>query len=120
YPATAAIYLPGGSVPREGQRLRQEDLARSFQLLADKGARDGYYEGTIAARICASLQPQDSPLREADFAAYKAEWVEPITSNYRGYEVHELPPNTQGFTALQILNLLEGYDVARWGDGSAD
>lgn len=120
YPATAAIFLPGGSVPREGQRLVQADLARSLQQIAEKGARAGYYEGAIAERMCATLQPQKSPLRADDFAAFKAEWVEAITSTYRGYDVYQLPPNTQGFTALQILNLIEGYDVVRWGDGTAD
>ena len=120
YPATAAIFLPGNRVPREGQRLVQSDLARSLQNIASQGARAGYYEGSIAERICAALQTQDSPLRADDFAAFHAEWVEPITATYRGYSVYQLPPNTQGFTALQILNLIEGYDVAAWGDGSAD
>jgi oxamate amidohydrolase len=120
YPATAAIFLPGGCVPREGQRLAQPDLANSFEHIAGKGARAGFYEGAIAERICAGLQPQGSPLRADDFAAFHAEWVEPITATYRGYSVYELPPNTQGFTALQILNLIEGYDVAAWGDGTAD
>jgi len=120
YPATAAIFLPDGHVPDEGQRLVQADLARSFQHIAKHGARAGYYEGSIAERICKDLQPQGSPLRAEDFATFKAEWVEPIVSTYRGYDVYELPPNTQGFTALQILNLIEGYDVADWGDGTAD
>jgi gamma-glutamyltranspeptidase len=120
YPASAAIFLPGGRIPREGQRLIQGDLARSFEHIASHGARKGFYEGAIAERICAGVQSQGSPLRVEDFAAFHAEWVEPITSTYRGYKVHELPPNTQGFTALQILNLIEGYDVVAWGDGSAD
>jgi gamma-glutamyltranspeptidase len=120
YPTTAAIYLPGGRVPREGQRLSQPDLGRSLQHIAEKGARAGYYEGSIAERMCAALEPQGSPLRAGDFAAFHAEWVEPITTTYRGYDVYELPPNTQGFTALQILNLIERYDVAAWGDGTAD
>ena len=99
----------------------QADLARSLEHIARKGARAGFYEGAIAERICAGLQPQGSPLRADDFAAFHAEWVEPITATYRGYRRRiELPPNTQGFTALQILNLLEGYDVAAWGDGTAD
>jgi oxamate amidohydrolase len=120
YPATAAIFLPGGGVLAEGQRLVQADLARSLQEIASKGGRAGFYEGNISERLCKALQPQGSPLRVDDFVAFKAEWVEPITSTYRGYDVYELPPNTQGFTVLQILNLIEGYDVVAWGDGTAD
>ncbi len=120
YPSTAAIFLPGDRVPGEGHRLVQADLARSLQNIAQRGAREGFYEGAIAAQICTALQQQESPLRTDDFAGFKAEWVEPIASTYRGYDVYELPPNTQGFAALQILNLIEGYDVVRWGDGSAD
>jgi gamma-glutamyltranspeptidase/glutathione hydrolase len=120
YPAAAAVFLPGKAVPREGQRLVQRDLAGTFETIARKGARAGYYEGPIAESVCKALQAQDSPLRPDDFAAYHSEWVEPITSTYRGYAVYELPPNTQGFTPLQILNMIEGYDVAAWGDGSAD
>lgn len=120
YPATAAIFLPGKGVPREGQRLLQPDLARSLESIAGKGARAGFYDGAIAEGVCKALQAQGSPLRPDDFANYHAEWVEPITSTYRGYAVYELPPNTQGFTPLQILNMIEGYDVVAWGDGSAD
>jgi len=120
YPATAAIFLPNKRVPREGQRLVQGDLARSLEQIGSHGARKGFYEGEIAERMCAALQPHGSPLAADDLASFKAEWVEPITSTYRGYDVYELPPNTQGFTALQILNFIEGYDVAAWGDGTAD
>jgi gamma-glutamyltranspeptidase len=120
YPATAGIFLPNKRVPRDGQRLVQGDLARSLQQIASLGARRSFYEGPIAERICAALQPQGSPLAADDFAAFHAEWVAPIKATYHGYEAYELPPNTQGFTALQILNLIEGYDVAAWGDGTAD
>jgi oxamate amidohydrolase len=120
YPATAAIYLPNKRVPRDGERLVQGDLSRSLEQVASQGARKGFYEGDIPGRICAALQPQGSPLGADDFAAFHAEWVEPIKASYRDYEVYELPPNTQGFTALQILNLIEGYDVVAWGDGTAD
>lgn len=120
YRATADIFLPGKRVPREGQKLVQGNLATSLQQLAKEGARAGFYEGSIAKRICTALQPEHSPLRAEDFAAFKAEWVEPITSTYRGYTACALPPNTQGFTALQILNLIEGFDVKAWGDGTAD
>jgi gamma-glutamyltranspeptidase len=120
YRSTAAIFLPGMRVPREGQRLTQVDLANSLQQIAKAGARAAFYDGPIADRICAGLESQGSPLRADDFAAFQAEWVEPITASYRGYEVYELPPNTQGFTALQILKMIEGFDVAAWGDGTAD
>jgi gamma-glutamyltranspeptidase/glutathione hydrolase len=120
YAATAAIYLPNKRVPREGQRLIQNGLAHSFQLIASQGARKSFYEGSIAERICATLKPDGSPLAADDFAAFHAEWVEPITAAYRGYDLYELPPNAQGFTTLQILKLIEGYDVPAWGDGTAD
>ncbi|MEH2509342.1 gamma-glutamyltranspeptidase [Nitrobacteraceae bacterium AZCC 1564] len=119
YPATAAVFLPDKRVLREGQRLVQGDLARSLEDIAREGARS-FYEGKIAERICAALQPQGSPLSADDFAAFHAEWIEPIKGSYRGYDVYQLPPNTQGFTAIQILNLIEGYDVTTWGDGTAD
>jgi gamma-glutamyltranspeptidase/glutathione hydrolase len=120
YPSSAAVFLHGGVLPREGERLVQGDLAQSLEQIARDGARAGFYEGSIASRICAALQEDGSPLRADDFAAFQAEWVEPIVGSYRGYDAYQLPPNTQGFTALQILNLLEGYDVSSWGDGTAD
>jgi oxamate amidohydrolase len=119
YPETAAIFLPDKRAPREGQRLVQRDLAHSLEQIAKEGARS-FYEGNIAARICAAVQPAGSPLATDDFAAFHAEWMEPIKGTYRGYEVYELPPHTQGFTAIQILNLIEGFDVVAWGEGTAD
>ena len=120
YSQTAAVFLPNQRVPRSGERLVQADLDGSLEEVANAGARRGFYEGSVAERICAALQPQGSPLSAEDFATFHAEWVEPIKASYRGYEVYELPPNTQGFTALQILELIEGYDVRAWGDGTAD
>jgi oxamate amidohydrolase len=117
--ATAAVYLPGGRVPRDGDRLVQANVARSFQQIAKEGAR-AFYEGDIPRRICGALQPQGSPLAPSDFAAFHAEWVEPLKGSYRGYDVYELPPSTQGFAALQILNLIEGFDFSNWGEGTAD
>lgn len=120
YPQTAAIFLPGGRVPVDGDRLVQAALAQSLQHLAENGARAGFYEGAIGERICKGLGPAGSPLAASDFAAYQAEWVTPISADYRGHTVYELPPNTQGFTPLQILNMIEGFDVRAWGDGTAD
>jgi oxamate amidohydrolase len=120
YPGTAAIYLPGERPLREGERLVQSDLARSFEQLASQGARQGFYEGDTAELICAALRPEGSPLAADDFAGFQAQWVEPISTGYRGYDVYEMPPSTQGFAALQIFNLLSGYDVSAWGEGTAD
>lgn len=116
----ARIYLPTGKAQREGARLVQTDLARAIEELAASGARAGFYEGTLAQRICATLGPAGSPLTPEDLAAYHAAWVGPISTSYRGFEVAQMPPSTQGFAALQILNLLEGFDVAAWGEGTAD
>lgn len=119
-PAMSRIYLPDGQPQREGVRLVQSDLAVSLEALAASGARAGFYEGALAQRICAALGPAGSPLTPEDFAAYQAAWVEPISTTYRGFQLAQMPPSTQGFAALQILNLLEGFDVAAWGEGTAD
>jgi gamma-glutamyltranspeptidase/glutathione hydrolase len=119
-PEMTRIYLPTGEAQREGSRLVQTDLARALEELAASGARAGFYEGALAQRICAALGPAGSPLTPEDFAAYRAEWVKPISTTYRGFEMAQMPPSTQGFAALQILNLLEGFDVASWGEGTAD
>lgn len=119
-PEMARVYLPTGKPEREGSRLVQTDLARTLEELAASGARAGFYEGTLPERICGSLGPAGSPLKTEDFAACHAAWVEPISTRYRGFDVLQLPPSTQGFAALQILNLLEGFDVAAWCEGSAD
>lgn len=119
HPDVARIFLPGGRPLREGEPVAQPALAVTLRHLAREGPR-AFYEGEVAERICAAVAPRGSPLRAEDFAAYAAEWTEPIATEYRGLLVQEMPPNTQGLAALLILNLVEGYDVAAWGDGSAD
>jgi oxamate amidohydrolase len=114
------IYMPGGRPCREGERLVQEALAGTLEILARDGARQGFYEGAMAQRLCDPLEQADSPLRPDDLAAFQAEWVEPLSTGYRGYTAYEFPPNTQGFAALQILNIIEGFDVAAWGDGTVE
>ncbi|MGI9434408.1 MAG: gamma-glutamyltransferase [Geminicoccaceae bacterium] len=120
FPHSAAAFLPGGHPSRDGDRLALPDLAKSFQRLAKEGPRAGFYEGQTADVMCAALGAEGSPLTADDFAAYRAEWVSPISTDYRGYRAYEFPPNTQGFAALQIFNLIEGYDVATLGDNTAD
>ncbi|MEM4782198.1 MAG: gamma-glutamyltransferase, partial [Halalkalicoccus sp.] len=117
YPETASILLPGGERPEEGDRLVQSDLADSIETVATEGPRAGFYEGPLAEQLAS---PEGSPLSPADLAAFEAEWVDPISTTYRGHTAYNFPPNTQGFAALQVLNLLEGFDVESWGDDTAD
>jgi oxamate amidohydrolase len=119
-PAVAEILLPEGRALRQGERLVQADLARSLEEIAHRGARDGFYEGRIAEQMDATLSAAGSPLRASDLESYRARWVEPISIEYRGHTVVEFPPSTQGFTALQILGMLDGDDVAGWGDGTVE
>ena len=119
-PAMAETFLPRGKPEREGARLVQARLADTFAVLAASGARAGFYEGSVPRRICEAISPKGSPLTPDDFAGYQARWVDPISASYRGHDVFQMPPCTQGFAALQILNLLEGFDVRSWGEGSAD
>jgi gamma-glutamyltranspeptidase/glutathione hydrolase len=117
--AAAAVFLPGGRPPRPGEIFRNPDLVRTLERIARDG-RDAVYQGPIGAAIAADIQKQGGFLTAADFAAHRADWVDPISTSYRGYELYELPPNTQGFVALEMLNILEGYDVAALGHNSAD
>lgn len=117
-PEMKQIFLPGG-LPREGDRLVMALLADTLEEIAAGGGR-AFYEGGIAEDICQYLEEHDSPLRREDFARFHAEWVDPISTSYRGYQVFEFPPNTQGFAALQILNLIEAFDPRAWGDNTAD
>lgn len=114
-----ATYLINGKAPVEGQIFRNPDLAHTYGLLA-KGGRDAYYKGPIARTIDAYFKRIGGDLRYEDFAAHTGNWVDPVSINYRGYDVYELPPNTQGIAALQILKMLEAYDLKKMGRGSAD
>jgi gamma-glutamyltranspeptidase len=115
---SASVFLPGGGPLREGRALVQPQLAASLRTVADRGARAGFYEGELAERMLAGLDQQGSPLRPDDLAGYHAEWVDPISLDYRDHTIVEFPPNTQGFTVLQIMKMLEHYDVAAWGDAT--
>lgn len=110
-PAAAANYLVDGRAPRAGEIFRQKNLARTLRVLA-RGGRDAFYKGEIARAIVDYCQKNGGFLTMEDFAAHRSEWVEPISTSYRGYSVYECPPNGQGLTALLTLNILEGFDLA--------
>ena len=108
--AAAATYLVDGRAPQPGAIFHQKNLARTFRTLA-RGGRDAFYRGEIARAIVDYCQKQGGFLSMEDFAAQKSDWVEPISTTYRGHTLYELPPNNQGLTALILLNILEGIDL---------
>ena len=111
--------LIDGKPPVEGQVFRNPDLATTYEKIA-LGGREVFYSGEVADAMDAYMKRIGGPLRKADFEAHTSDWVEPVSVNYRGYDVYELPPNGQGIAALQMLNILEGYDLASMGHNSAD
>jgi len=119
YPGFSEIFMPGGKTPVKGEIFKNPALANTLEKLAEEG-RDVFYEGEIANTIVEYIQEQGGFLSHEDMAAHSSEWVEPVSTNYRGYDVWELPPNGQGIAALQILNILEMYDISSMGFGSSD
>ena len=115
----AAVFLPGGRAPAAGAVFRNPDLASTLERIAAEG-RDAIYHGAIGAAIVAAVRRRGGFLDQADLSSHVANWVEPIRTGYRGYDICEMPPNTQGFVALEMLNILEGYDLAAMGHNSAD
>jgi gamma-glutamyltranspeptidase/glutathione hydrolase len=118
-PGFAQVFLPGGHAPREGQPFRNPALARAYRELVAHG-RDAFYRGAIAESIVAYSQANGGFFAAADLDEHRSEWVEPISTTYRGVTVWELPPNGQGLAALQMLNILEGFDLKAMGRDSAD
>ncbi len=119
FPGFKETYMPNGHMPVKGEVFKNPRLATTYETLAEKG-RDEFYKGGIAKRIDAYMAEQGGLLNYDDLAAHHSEWVTPVSTNYRGWDVFELPPNGQGIAALQILNILEGYDIAAMGFGSAE
>lgn len=115
----AELYLPTGRAPKAGEVFRNPDLAETLNLIAQGGA-DAFYRGPVARTIDAYMKRIGGPLRYEDFAQFRPEWVEPISTNYRGYDVWQIPPSTQGIIVLEMLNILEGYDLKAMGFDSAD
>ncbi len=107
----------GGNLPKEGEVYKNHYLANTYQKLAE-GGRDVFYKGDIARIISKFIKDQGGFLSIKDLAEHKSEWVEPVSINYRGYDVWELPPNGQGIAALQMLKILEGYDFSQIKFGS--
>ncbi len=118
-PGFAEVFMPGGKVPSEGEVFANPALAHTLDRLA-VGGRDAFYKGEIAEQIVAFSNKVDGFFSMEDFATHTSEWVEPISTTYRGLTVWELPPNPQGLAALQMLNILEGFDVAAMGRDSTD
>jgi gamma-glutamyltranspeptidase/glutathione hydrolase len=119
HPDAARTYLIQGKAPRAGQVFRNPFLARTYRALA-AGGRDAFYRGDIARQIVAFSDNSGGLFTLKDFADHTSTWVEPVSTTYRGCEVWELPPPCQGIAVLQMLNLLEGYNLKKMGPGSAD
>ncbi len=119
YPNVEEVYMPDGRPPAKGEVFKNPYLAETLEKIA-QGGRDAFYKGDIARTIGSFMQEQGGFLSYEDMAAHTSDWVDPVSTNYRGYDIWELPPNGQGIAALQILNILEGYDIAGMGFGSAE
>lgn len=117
FPGFKETFLPNGKAPAKGEIFKNPRLAKTFEILAKDG-RDAFYKGEIAEKIVDYVREQGGFLSMRDFEDHHSDWVEPISVNYRGYDVWELPPSGQGTAALQMLNILENYDIASMGFGS--
>src|SRR5438094_4749677 len=108
-----------GQTPAKGDIFKNPALAKTLRLIGEKG-RDAFYKGEIADKIDKFMRENGGFLRKADFEKHTSTWVDPVSTNYRGYDVFELPPNGQGIATLQILNILEGFDLKSMGRNSAE
>jgi len=116
-PHAAEVFLPGGRAPNAGEIFKNPSLAATMRLIAEKGPA-GFYEGKTADAILAVSKELGGTMTAADLKEYQPEWVDPISTTYRGWTVYELPPNTQGIAALMMLNMMEQYPLADYGLGS--
>ena len=119
WPGFRETYMPGGRAPRKGEIFKNPDLATTLTAIADRG-RDAFYRGELTSIMASFCEREGCFLREKDFADHSSTWVEPVSTNYRGYDVWELPPNGQGIATLQILNLIEKFDLSAMGHNSAE
>lgn len=119
WPGSAETYLIDGKAPQVGEVFRNPNLARTYRQIAELG-RDAFYKGRIARKIVEFSEQNGGHFSLEDFASHRSDWIDPVSINYRGYEVWELPPSGQGIAVLQMLNLLEAYDLKQMGPDSAD
>ena len=119
YPGFAAVFMPDGNTPAKGELFKNPALAQTYRRLAEAGLRS-FYEGEMAEQIAAYMKENGGFLSASDLNNHHSEWVKPITTNYRGYDVWQLPPNGQGLAVLQMLNILELYDIKSMGYGSEE
>ena len=117
-PVTAATFLPNGHPLAAGRDLQQPAPGRDARSRSARAGATRSTRAPIARAIVADMRKRDGLLDERDFADHKADWVEPISTTYRGYDVYEMPPNTQGFVVLEMLNILEGFDIKAMGHNS--
>jgi gamma-glutamyltranspeptidase/glutathione hydrolase len=113
-PHAADVFLPNGRTPDAGEIFKNPNLAATLRLIAEKGA-DGFYEGRTADAILSVERELGGTMTAADLRDYQPEWVDPISTTYRGWTVYELPPNTQGIAALMMLNIMEQYPLGEFG-----
>ncbi len=118
FPETVRVYLPGGKPLHEGDVFKNPDIAHALRLIAEHG-RDAFYKGEIAAAILQTSQSMGGTMTAADLAGFSSEWVEPVSIDYRGWRVYELPPNSQGIAALEMLNIMETVPPIPLGFASA-
>ncbi len=119
-PGFKETYMPNGErTPKKGEIFKNPDLANTYDKIA-KGGRKAFYEGDIARTIDKYMKENDGFLSYQDMKNHTSEWIDPVSTNYRGYDVWELPPNGQGIAALQMLNIMEGYDICEMGFGSKE
>ena len=118
-PGFAEVFMPGGRTPAEGEVFRNPALARTLTRIGEKG-RKGYYEGPTAEAIVRFSKANGGFFSLGDLSKHRSDWVDPVSVNYRGYDVWELPPPGQGIAALQMLNMLETFDLKAMGRGSAE
>ena len=119
YPNFEDTYMINGKIPLKGEVFKNPDLANTLKIISSKG-RDGFYKGSIAKTISKFMAEQGGFLDKDDLNSHNSTWIEPVSSSYRGFDIWELPPNGQGIAALQILNIMEGFDVKKMGFGSAE